>query len=115
VNLQRFEESALRRINASRMRLSGSRLWPMPSHSRHRHPSMATPTGTEAASRIDRFNASLHLAVSGGDQQVATGQGETAPGHAVDHLVAKAALVRLQAFIRRGMAARQISPRKELT
>ncbi|MOA09674.1 hypothetical protein D3C78_1295250 [compost metagenome] len=54
-------ESALRRIKASRMRLSGASPWPMPSQSRHRQPSSATPTGTEAASRIDMFNASRSI------------------------------------------------------
>ena len=49
----------------------------------------------------------LHLAVGGGDQQVATGQGKTAPAHAVDDLVAKAAAARLQPFLRSGMTARQ--------
>ena len=40
------------------MRLSGAKPCPMPNHSNNKQPTSAMPTGTEAASNTDRFNAS---------------------------------------------------------
>jgi len=79
----------------------------------------AEPEQSQAAEQSDRHwqrrrqqhralqRGTLIQAVGRGDAQLALHQGEAAPGHAVDQLVAKAVLLGVQLLVGRTVAARQ--------